>query len=236
MHFKTALTLFQFKFISGLKHGFGLFNDNGTQSSMFRTNKKALIFMRFEQKDLKILILTFKNHLHIFWINSRWSVYFFFFFFKHACLRNFQEIRGTENSRWLQNGVWRKYYNNNANDTTTLRWWNQNNLKTRECGATTSCYIWFDASKFAPIATTTQNLRPTSTLPPQVWPYFRNSLPRVTPVPLQPSLLDCQHKFGRKSRGFVSKCSQPATQKYLREFVVGWWVHFFKPQDCRVSL
>ena len=37
-----------------------------TQTSMFRTNKKALIFMRFEQNDFKILILSFKNHLHIF--------------------------------------------------------------------------------------------------------------------------------------------------------------------------
>ena len=62
-----------------------------TQTSMFRTNKKALIFMSFEQNEFKILILSFKNHLHIFLINFLWSVK------KRACLRNFPEIRGTEN-------------------------------------------------------------------------------------------------------------------------------------------
>ena len=57
------------------------------------TKKLLHIFMRFEQNDFKILILAFKNHLHIFWLNSLWSV-----FFLHVCLRNFPEIRGTENS------------------------------------------------------------------------------------------------------------------------------------------
>ena len=38
-----------------------------TQTFRFRTYKKALIFMRFEQNEFKILILSFKNHLHIFW-------------------------------------------------------------------------------------------------------------------------------------------------------------------------
>ena len=37
-----------------------------TQTSMFRTNKKALIFMRFEQNEFKNFILSFYNHLHIF--------------------------------------------------------------------------------------------------------------------------------------------------------------------------
>ena len=32
-----------------------------TQTCMFRTNKKALVFLRFEQNDFKILILSFKN-------------------------------------------------------------------------------------------------------------------------------------------------------------------------------
>ena len=61
------------------------------------SNKKALIFMRFEHNEFKILILSFKSHLHIFWLNSFWSI----FFFKHAFLRNFPEMRGTENS-----GLW----------------------------------------------------------------------------------------------------------------------------------
>ena len=37
-----------------------------TQTSMFRTNKKDLIFTRFEQNDFKILILSVKNYLHLF--------------------------------------------------------------------------------------------------------------------------------------------------------------------------
>ena len=37
------------------------------------SNKKALIFMRFEQNDFKILVLSFKNNRHIFWLNSLWS-------------------------------------------------------------------------------------------------------------------------------------------------------------------
>ena len=36
------------------------------QTSMFRTNKKALICMRFEQNEFKNFILSFKNHLHMF--------------------------------------------------------------------------------------------------------------------------------------------------------------------------
>ena len=61
------------------------------------SNKKALIFMRFEHNEFKILILSFKSHLQIFWLNSFWSI----FFFIHAFLRNFLEMRGTENS-----GLW----------------------------------------------------------------------------------------------------------------------------------
>ena len=61
--------------------------------SLFRTNKKAYLYEIWF--DFKILILSFKNHLHIFWMNSLWSVKKIFL---HACLCNFQEIRGTENS------------------------------------------------------------------------------------------------------------------------------------------
>ena len=51
--------------------------------------------MRFEQNDFIILILSFKNPLHTFDLIPFDQN---FFFFLHACLRNFPEIRGTENS------------------------------------------------------------------------------------------------------------------------------------------
>ena len=68
-----------------------------TQTSMFRTNKIALVFMTFEQNEIKQFFFILKNPLHIFWLNSFGSVNFFLLH-KHACLPNFPEIRGTENS------------------------------------------------------------------------------------------------------------------------------------------
>ena len=57
-----------------------------TQTSMFRTNKKGLIFMRFEQNDSTILILCLK------------ITYTYFEFPLIIFLRSFPEIRGTGNS------------------------------------------------------------------------------------------------------------------------------------------
>ena len=64
-----------------------------SQISMFRTNKKLLYLFEFEQNELKLFFKIFlKNHLHIFWLNSLGSVNVFSY--KHACLRNFPEMRG----------------------------------------------------------------------------------------------------------------------------------------------
>ena len=50
--------------------------------------------MRFEQNYCKILILSFKNHLHIFWLNYLGSVIFLFFLFD-VCVTS-QKLGGTE--------------------------------------------------------------------------------------------------------------------------------------------
>ena len=67
-----------------------------TQTCRFRTNKNALTVYRYEilTEWLHNFNVSSKNHLHIFWLNFLGSV----FFFLHACLRNFPEIRETENT------------------------------------------------------------------------------------------------------------------------------------------
>ena len=61
-----------------------------TQTAMFRT------MMRFNRLSSNYFFKSFKNHLHIYWLNSLGSVNLFPH--KHACLSNFTEIKGTENS------------------------------------------------------------------------------------------------------------------------------------------
>ena len=65
--------------------------------------------MRFEQNDFKILILSFKNNQKGSHILIKFPL--ISIFFKHACLRNFPEIREPENSgSGLVNNSKRKCY------------------------------------------------------------------------------------------------------------------------------